>query len=181
MLIIAGWAAGALQYVEPRRPPRLAAAFDKVTELSEQNKHARGYCLSPDLAARAPSGYRILARLRTGHRSGEPDPQGRRQECSIAADRKSVGTAEQGSGADFARRNDCWNIDYPNMLQRLEPPPRRLRLRHTLANCWPCRLARHDATPARKCSTLIANDGETPRACVRARSLARPLPPVAKS
>ena len=65
LLIIAavgGWRG--YQYLEAKKAAEAGAAFDKAIELSEQNKHAEAEAAFTDLAAKAPSGYRVLARLR---------------------------------------------------------------------------------------------------------------------
>ena len=66
LLIIAGvggWRG--YQYLEAKRAAEAGAAFDKAAELSETNKHAEAEAAFADLAAKAPWGYRMLARLRT--------------------------------------------------------------------------------------------------------------------
>ena len=65
LLIIAGvggWRG--YQYLEAQKAAAAGAAFDQAVELSEQNKHAEAEAAFNDLAAKAPSGYRMLARLR---------------------------------------------------------------------------------------------------------------------
>jgi hypothetical protein len=66
ILIIAGvggWRG--YQYLEAKKAAEAGAAFDRAAELSDQNKHAEAEAAFADLAVKAPSGYRILARLRT--------------------------------------------------------------------------------------------------------------------
>ena len=55
---------------------RGGSAFDKAVELSEANKHAEAEAAFTDLAAKAPSGYRMLARLRAAAEVASRDPQG---------------------------------------------------------------------------------------------------------
>ena len=65
LLIVAavgGWRG--YQYLEAQRAAEAGAAFDKAVELSEQNKHPEAEAAFNSLAATAPSGYRLLARLR---------------------------------------------------------------------------------------------------------------------
>ena len=65
LLIIAGvggWRG--YQYFEAKKAAEAGAAFGKAVELSEANKHTEAEAAFNDLAARAPSGYRMLARLR---------------------------------------------------------------------------------------------------------------------
>ena len=60
------------QYLEAQKAAEAGAAFDKAAELSEANKHAEAEAAFADLAAKAPSGYRILARLRTAAEVAKP-------------------------------------------------------------------------------------------------------------
>ena len=100
LLIIAavgGWRG--YQYLEAKKAAEAGAAFDKAVELSEQNKHAEAEAAFADLAAKAPSGYRMLARLRAAAEVATRDPQAAaKMYDDIAADR-SVGAPEQ----DLAR------------------------------------------------------------------------------
>src|SRR3954449_8353857 len=65
LLIIAavgGWRG--YQYLEAQKAAEAGAAFDKAVELSEHNKHAEAEAAFNDLGAKAPWGYRMLARMR---------------------------------------------------------------------------------------------------------------------
>jgi hypothetical protein len=65
LLIIAsvgGWRG--YQYLEAKKAAEAGSAFDAAVDLSEQNKHAEAEAAFNNLAATAPSGYRMLARLR---------------------------------------------------------------------------------------------------------------------
>ncbi len=59
---VAGWRG--YQYVEAKKAAEAGIAFDKAVELSEANKHSEAEAAFNSLAATAPSGYRLLARLR---------------------------------------------------------------------------------------------------------------------
>jgi len=100
LLIIAsvgGWRG--YQYLEAKKAAEAGAAFDKAVELSEANKHVEAEAAFADLAAKAPSGYRVLARLRAASEVASRDPlAAAKMFDEIAADR-SVGVAEQ----DLAR------------------------------------------------------------------------------
>ena len=83
------------QYLEAQKAAEAGAAFDKAVELSEQNKHAEAEAAFNDLAAKAPSGYRMLARLRAAAEVASRDPQAAaKMYDEIAADR-SVGAEQQ--------------------------------------------------------------------------------------
>ena len=142
LLIIAGvggWRG--YQYLEAKKAAEAGAAFDKAAELSEQNKHAEAEAAFADLAAKAPSGYRILARLRTATEVASRDPQAAAKMFDeIAADR-SVGTVRNRIWRGFAPRNCCWNPPaIPTCCSASSQPPRRPRPSATpRANCWRCR------------------------------------------
>ena len=93
LLIIAavgGWRG--YQYLEAKKAAEAGAAFDKAIELAEQNKHAEAETAFTELAAKAPSGYRMLARLRAAAEAANRDPKAAAKLYDeIAADR-SVGT-----------------------------------------------------------------------------------------
>ena len=185
LLIIAavgGWRG--YQYLEAQKAAEAGAAFDKAVELSEASKHDEAEKAFTDLAAKAPSGYRMLARLRAAAEVASGDPQAAAKLYDgIAADR-SVGVAEQ----DLARiRAAGLLVDtstYPDMLQRLEPSTGpEATFRHTARELLALSAWRTgDTAAARKWLDLIANDSETPPSLrSRAEALQALLPPVAKS
>ena len=185
LLIIAavgGWRG--YQYLEAQKAAESGAAFDKAVELSEASKHDEAEKAFTDLAAKAPSGYRMLARLRAAAEVASGDPQAAAKLYDgIAADR-SVGVAEQ----DLARiRAAGLLVDtstYPDMLQRLEPSTGpEATFRHTARELLALSAWRTgDTAAARKWLDLIANDAETPPSLrSRAEALQALLPPVAKS
>ena len=185
LLIIAGvggWRG--YQYLEAKKAAEAGAAFDKAAELSEQNKHGEAEAAFADLAAKAPSGYRILARLRMATEVASRDPQAAAKVFDeIAADR-SVGTAEQDLARIRAAELLLETSTYPNMLQRLEPATAPTStFRHTARELLALSAGRaNDAPAARQWLDLIANDGETPSTLrSRAEALQALLPPVAKS
>jgi hypothetical protein len=185
LLIIAavgGWRG--YQYLEAKKAAEAGAAFDKAVELSDQNKHAEAEAAFIGLAAKAPSGYRLLARLRAAAEAANRDPQAAaKMYDDIAADR-SVGAPEQELARIRAAGLLLDTASYPSMLQRLEPstaPDATFRhsARELLAlSAWRA----NDTAAARKWLDLIANDGETPPSLrSRAEALQALLPPVAKS
>jgi hypothetical protein len=185
LLIIAavgGWRG--YQYLEGKKAAEAGAAFDKAAELAEQNKHAEAEAAFTDLAAKAPSGYRLLARLRAAAEAAKGDPQAAAKLYDdIAADR-SVGAPEQDLAKIRAAGLLLETTSYPNMLQRLEPATASgATFRHTARELLALSAWRaNDAAAARKWLDMIANDGETPPSQrSRAEALQALLPPVAKS
>ena len=74
---VGGWRG--YQYLEAKKAAEAGAAFDKAIELSEQNKSAEAEAAFNNLAATAPSGYRMLARLRAAAEDCHPRPAGSRE------------------------------------------------------------------------------------------------------
>jgi hypothetical protein len=185
LLIIAGvggWRG--YQYLEAKRAAEAGAAFDKASELSEANKHAEAEAAFADLAAKAPWGYRMLARLRTAAEIANRDkPAAAKMFDDIAAD-GSVGAPERDLARIRAAQLLLETTTYPNMLQRLEPATvAGATFRHTARELLALSAWRaNDTAAARQWLDLIANDGESPPSLrSRAEALQALLPSVAKS
>jgi hypothetical protein len=185
LLIIAGvggWRG--YQYLEAKKAVEAGAAFDKAAELSEANKHAEAEAAFADLAAKAPWGYRMLARLRTAAEVASRDkPAAAKMFDDIAAD-TSVGAPERDLARIRAAQLLLETTTYPNMLQRLEPATAAgATFRHTARELLALSAWRaNDTTAARQWLDLIANDGESPPSLrSRAEALQALLPPIAKS
>ncbi|HEX3535636.1 MAG TPA: tetratricopeptide repeat protein [Stellaceae bacterium] len=185
LLIIAavgGWRG--YEYLEAKKAAEAGMAFDKAVELSEQNKHAEAEAAFNELAAKAPSGYRVLARLHAAAEVASRDPQGAvKLYDDIAADR-SVGAAEQDLAKVRAAGLLLESAGYPALLQRLEPAAApEATFRHTARELLALSAWRaNDPAAARKWLDMIANDAETPASLrSRAEALQALLPPVAKS
>jgi hypothetical protein len=185
LLIIAGvggWRG--YEYLEAKKAAEAGDAFDKAVELSDQNKHAEAEAAFADLAAKAPSGYRTLARFRAAGEVANRDPQAAAKMFDdIAADR-SVGSQQQELARIRAAGLLLDSASYQDMVQRLEPstgPGATYRhvARELLAlSAWRA----NDATATRQWLDMIALDGETPSSVrSRAEALQALLPPVAKS
>jgi hypothetical protein len=185
LLVIAGvggWRG--YQYLEAKKAAEAGAAFGKAVELSEQNKHAEAEAAFAELAAKGPSGYRMLARLRVAGEVANRDPQGAAKMFDeIAADR-SVGAEQQDLAKVRAAGLLVDSAGYPTILQRLEAvagpgATYRHSARELLAlSAWRA----GDMTAARQWLDLMANDAETPPGMrSRAEALQALLPPVAKS
>lgn len=179
---VGGWRG--YQYLEAQKAAAAGAAFEKAVELSEQGKHAEAETAFTDLAAKAPSGYRTLARLRAAAEAASRDPKAAAKLYDdIAADR-SVG----GEWQDLAKIRAAGllvdSASYADMLQRLEASAApKSTFRHTARELLALSAWRNnDTTAARKWLDAIAEDGETPPGLrSRAEALAALLPPVAKS
>ena len=179
---VGGWRG--YQYLEAQKAAEAGAAFDKAVELSEQNKHAEAEAAFNDLAAKAPWGYRMLARMRAAAEVATRDPQAAaKMYDEIAADR-SVGAEQQDLAKVRAAGLLLEKSTYPNMLARLEASAAPgATFRHTARELLALSAWRaNDAAAARKWLDLIAGDGDTPPSLrSRAEALQAMLPPVAKS
>jgi hypothetical protein len=179
---VAGWRG--YQYLEGKKAAEAGAAFEKAAELSDQDKHAEAEAAFTELAAKAPSGYRTLARLRAAAEAAPRDAKAAaKMYDDIAADR-SVG----GEWQDLARLRAAGLLvdtaSYADMQQRLEASATpKSTFRHSAREMLALSAWRNNDLPAaRKWLDAIAEDGETPPGLrSRAEALAALLPPVAKS
>ena len=185
LLIIAGvggWRG--YQYFEAKKAAEAGGAFDKAVELSEANKHIEAEAAFNELAAKAPSGYRILARLRAAAEVAGRDPKAAAKLYDDIAGDRSVGAEQQDLARIRAAGLLVDSAGYSEMLQRLESSTGpEATFRHTARELLALSAWRaNDTASARKWLDLIANDGETPPSLrSRAEALQALLPPVAKS
>ncbi|GAB9242700.1 tetratricopeptide repeat protein [Bradyrhizobium diazoefficiens] len=179
---VGGWRG--YQYLEAKKAAEAGAAFEKAVALSEQDKHAEAETAFTELAAKAPSGYRTLARLRAAAEAASRDPKAAaKMYDDIAADR-GVG----GEWQDLAKIRAAGllvdSASYADMQQRLEASATpKSTFRHSARELLALSAWRNnDTTAARKWLDAIAEDGETPPGLrSRAEALQALLPPVAKS
>ncbi|OKO76181.1 tetratricopeptide repeat protein [Bradyrhizobium sp. AS23.2] len=179
---VGGWRG--YQHLEAKKAAEAGAAFEKAVELSEQDKHAEAEAAFTELAAKAPSGYRTLARLRAAAAAAARDPKAAAKMYDDIATDRSVGSEWQDLAKIRAAGLLLDSAGYADMQQRLEPSaaPKstfRYSAREMLAlSAW----RNNDMTAARKWLDTIAEDGETPPGLrSRAEALQALLPPVAKS
>ncbi|HMM90078.1 tetratricopeptide repeat protein [Bradyrhizobium sp.] len=179
---VGGWRG--YEYLEAKKAAEAGAAFDKAVELSDANKHAEAEAAFADLVAKAPSGYRVLSRLRLAAEIANRDaPAAAKMYDEIAADR-SVGAADQELARVRAAQLLLETAGYPNMKERLEAAAAPgATFRHTARELLALSAWRaNDAAAARQWLDMIADDGETPPSLrSRAEALQALLPPVAKS
>lgn len=172
------------QYLEAQKAAEASAAFEAAIELADQNKNAEAEAAFDKIATTAPSGYRILARLRAaGEAAARDSKAGAKMYDELAADR-SIGAELQELARVRAAGLLVDTDSYPNMLQRLEAATKPdATFRHTARELLALSAWRaNDTTAARQWLDMIAGDGETPSALrQRAEALQALLPPVAKS
>ncbi|AWM07117.1 tetratricopeptide repeat protein [Bradyrhizobium symbiodeficiens] len=186
MVLVVAAAAGwqGYKYFQAQKAAAAGAAFEKAAELSEQDKHAEAEAAFTELAGKAPSGYRTLARLRAAAEAAPRDAKAAaKMYDDIAADR-SVG----GEWQDLARIRAAGllldSASYADMQQRLESSAApKSTFRHSAREMLALSAWRNnDMTAARKWLDAIGEDGETPPGLrSRAEALQALLPPVAKS
>ncbi len=185
LLIIAGvggWRG--YQYLEARKAAEAGDAFNKAVELSEQNKHAEAEAAFTDLAAKAPFGYRMLARFRAAAELADRDPVAAAKLFDDLAADRSIGAEQQELATIRAAGLLIDSTSYPNMLQRLEPSTgpgatfRHVAREFLALSAWRA----NDVAATRQWLDMIALDSDTPPSVrSRAEALQALLPPVAKS
>ena len=185
LLIIAavgGWRG--YEYLEAKKAAEAGGAFNKAVALSEQNKHAEAETAFTDLAAKAPSGYRMLARFRAAAEAANRDPKAAAKMFDDLAADRSVGAEQQALARVRAAGLLLDTTSYRDVLQRLqgETAPE-ATFRHAARELLALSALRaNDATAARQWLDMISLDGETPPSLrSRAEALQALLPPVAKS
>ena len=185
LLVIAavgGWRG--YQYLEAKKAAEAGDAFNKAIELSEQGKHAEAEAAFADLAAKAPTGYRTLARFRAAGEAASRDPNaGAKMFDDIAAD-GSVGAELQALARLRSAGLLLDTASYAEMKQRLEADtPPRATFRHSARELLALSAWRaNDSAATRQWLDMIALDGDTPPGLrSRAEALQALLPPVAKS
>ncbi|WP_407181134.1 tetratricopeptide repeat protein [Bradyrhizobium sp. STM 3562] len=185
LLIIAavgGWRG--YQYFEAKKAAAAGEAFNKAIELSEQGKHTEAEAAFADLAAKAPRGYRSLARFRAAAEEASRDPKAAAKMFDEIAADGSVGAELQALARIRAGGLLVDSAGYPEMKQRLEADTApgatfRHSARELLAlSAWRA----NDSAATRQWLDMIALDGDTPPGLrSRAQALQALLPPVAKS
>jgi hypothetical protein len=185
LLVIAavgGWRG--YQYFEEKRAAEAGDAFNKAVELSEQGKHSEAETAFTDLAAKAPSGYRMLARFRAAAEAATREPQaGAKMFDELAAD-ASIGAEQQALARIRAAGLLVDSASYADMLRRLEPDAAAGQtFRHSARELLALSAFRaNDSTATRQWLDQLELDAETPPSMrSRAEALQALLPPNAKT
>ena len=179
---VGGWRG--YQYLEAKKAAEAGATFEKAAELSEQSKHAEAETAFADLAAKAPSGYRTLARLRAAAEVSARDPKAAAKMYDDLAADSGVGSEWRDLAKIRAAGLLVDSASYADIQQRLEASAEpKSTFRHSAREMLALSAWRNnDMTAARKWVDAIAEDGETPPGLrSRAEALQALLPPVAKS
>lgn len=165
VLIVAGMSAWrGYEYWMAKKAAAAGAAFEAAAALSEQGKYDEAEGAFAKVAAEAPAGYRVLARMRTANALAQVKPA----DAVKAYDELSADASIDSTWQDLAAvRAGMLLVDtasLADMRRRLDPlaePSRSFRhtARELLAlSAWRNR----DLAAARRYLDMIATDAETP-------------------
>jgi hypothetical protein len=165
VLIVAGIGAWrGYEWWQAKKAAAAGAAFESALSLSEAGKHTEAEAAFAKIAAEAPAGYRILARLRAAAELAQVKPTDAVKAYDELAADHSLGATLQDLAAVRAGMLMVDSAPLSDMRRRLDPvsePGRTFRhsARELLAlSAW----RNHDFTAARRYIDMIATDGETP-------------------
>ena len=152
------------EYWVAKRAAAAGAAFEAASAMSEQAKYAEAEAAFAKVAAEAPSGYRVLARLRAAAALAEVRPADAvKAYDEISAD-SSLGTTWQDLAAIRAGLLLVDTASLADMRRRLEPLAEPTRsFRHTARELLALSAWRnHDFAAARRYLEMIGGDAESP-------------------
>lgn len=172
VLIVAGMASWrGYEYWIAKRAAAAGAEFEAAIALSEEGKRAEAEAAFAKVAAEAPAGYRVLARMRAAGALTQSKPADAvKAYDEISAD-ASLGTIWQDLAAVRAGLVLVDTAPLADMRRRLDPVAEPTRsFRHTARELLALSAWRnHDVSAARKYIDMIAGDAESPIG-VRARA-----------
>jgi hypothetical protein len=172
VLIVAGMAGWrGYEYWIAKKAGAAGAEFEAAIALSEEGKRAEAEAAFAKVAAEAPAGYRVLARMRAAGAVAQSKPADAvKAYDEISAD-ASLGTIWQDLAAVRAGLLLVDTAPLADMRRRLDPVAEPTRsFRHTARELLALSAWRnHDVSAARKYIDMIAGDAESPIG-VRARA-----------
>jgi hypothetical protein len=172
VLIVAGMAAWrGYEYWVAKKAAAAGAEFEAAIALNEEGKRAEAEAAFAKVAAEAPAGYRVLARMRAAGALAQSKPADAvKAYDEISAD-ASLGTIWQDLAAVRAGLLLVDTAPLADMRRRLDPVAEPTRsFRHTARELLALSAWRnHDVSAARKYIDMIAGDAESPIG-VRARA-----------
>lgn len=172
VLIVAGMAGWrGYEYWIAKKAAAAGAEFEAAIALSEEGKRAEAEAAFAKVAAEAPAGYRVLARMRAAGALAQSKPADAvKAYDEISAD-ASLGTIWQDLAAVRAGLLLVDTAPLADMRRRLDPVAEPTRsFRHTARELLALSAWRnHDVSAARKYIDMIAGDAESPIG-VRARA-----------
>jgi hypothetical protein len=152
------------EWWQAKKAAAAGAAFESALSLSEEGKHAEAEAAFAKVAAEAPAGYRILARMRAAAELAQTKPADAVKAYDELAADNSLGAVLQDLAAVRAGMLMVDSAPLSDMRRRLDPvsePGRAFRhsARELLAlSAW----RNHDFTAARRYIDMIATDAESP-------------------
>ena len=165
VLIVAGIGAWrGYEYWVAKQAAVAGEEFEVAMTFSEEGKHAEAEAAFAKIAAEAPAGYRMLARMRAAAALAQAKPADAVKAFDEISADSSFGTTWQDLAAVRAGMLLVDTAPLAEMRQRLEPlaePTRSFRhsARELLAlSAW----RNHDLAAARRYLDMIATDAETP-------------------
>jgi hypothetical protein len=165
VLIVAGIAAWrGYEYWVAKRAAAAGAAFEAAMALSEQAKYTEAEAAFAKIAADAPAGYRVLARMRAAGALGQLKPaEAVKAYDELSAD-ASLGAIWQDLAAVRAGMLLVDTASLADMRRRLDPVAEPTRsFRHTARELLALSAWRnHDLPAARRYLEMIAGDAESP-------------------
>ena len=179
---VGGWRG--YQYLQEKKAAEAGDAFNKAIELSDQGKHSEAEAAFNDLAAKAPAGYRMLARFRAAAEVANKDPQAAAKMFDNLAADSGIGPELQGLARIRAAGLLVDTATYADMLRRLEPEAAAGQtFRHSARELLALSAFRaNDSTATRQWLDQLELDAETPPSMrSRAEALQALLPPNAKT
>jgi hypothetical protein len=162
VLGIGGWRG--YQWWEAQRAAEAGAAFEAAAVLAEQDKHAEADAAFAKIAADAPSGYRVLARLREAASLAQRDPKAAVKIYDEVATDSSAGQVLQDLANLRAGMALADTEAYDALRARLEPLTSADRtFRHTARELLAFAAWRgNNSAAVKRWADLIVTDAETP-------------------
>ena len=165
VLLVAGIAAWrGYEYWVAKRAAAAGAAFEAALTLSEQGKFAEAEAALAKIAAEAPAGYRLLARLRAAAALGQIKPADAVKAYDELSADASLGAMWQDLAAVRAGMLLVDTASLADMRRRLDPVAEPARsLRHTARELLALSAWRNnDLAAARRYLDMITGDAESP-------------------
>lgn len=172
VLIVVGMAAWrGYEYWVAKKAAAAGAEFEAAIALSEQGKQAEAEAAFAKVAAEAPSGYRVLARMRAAGALAQSKPADAVKAYDELSADASLGIIWKDLAAVRAGLLLVDTAPLADMRRRLDPVAEPTRsFRHTARELLALSAWRnHDVAAARKYVDMIAGDAESPIG-VRARA-----------
>jgi hypothetical protein len=159
---IAGWRG--YEYWVAKRAAAAGTAFEAAVTLNEQAKYAEAEAAFAKVAADAPEGYRVLARMRAAGALAQIKPADAIKAYDELTADTSLGTTWQDLAAVRAGMLLVDTASLADMRRRLDPLAEPTRsFRHTARELLALSAWRnHDLAAAKRYLDMIATDAESP-------------------